>query len=78
MTEQERRAALLMNQIMLTWRPPFHAGGETKAEIAQTCAMQAIAYIMGRDFMPDRMSLNQRAAIDQGIALFEKELGSGE
>lgn len=72
------RAKRLMDQVMETWDPPATTGGERKADIAQTAVMLAIAYIMGRDFMPTELSDNQRAAIDDGLKLMVKELDTNE
>jgi len=61
------RAERLMNQVMKTWNPPAFTGRERRADIAQTATMLAIAYIMGRDFLPSDLAENQRRAIDGGV-----------
>ncbi len=68
------RAKRLMEQVMETWDPPKTTGGERKADIAQTAVMLTIAYIMGREFIPDELNDNQRAAIDDGLKLLINEL----
>ncbi len=69
------RAERLMWQIMKTWDPPLLTGEECKADVAQTAVMITIAYIMGREFMPSKLTDNQREAIDSGLKLFKHELG---
>ena len=69
------RAERLRDQVMKTWEPPLLAGDERPADIAQTSTMIAIAYIMGREFMPAELTENQRAAIDGGVRLMNRELG---
>lgn len=66
------RAKSLMGQVMKTWDPPRIAGTERAVDIAQTSVMLAISYIMGREFLPDELTVNQRAAIDAGLTLFNK------
>lgn len=68
------RSKRLMDQIMKTWDPPLLTGNERPADIAQTATMVAIAYIMGREFLPDELTVNQRAAIDSGLTVFKKVL----
>lgn len=71
----ENRANLLMEQVMKTWEPPRLTGGERPEDIAQTSVMITIAYIMGREFIPDELTDNQRAALDSGLELFNRVLG---
>lgn len=68
------RAERLMEQVMKTWEPPLLAGDERPADIAQTSTMIAIAYIMGREFMPAELTHNQREAIDAGVRLMNRTL----
>lgn len=69
------RAKRLMAQVMETWDPPRFTGQERPADIAQTSTMLAIAYIMGREFMPSEMTDNQRAAIESGLNLMKQVFG---
>lgn len=69
------RAERLVGQVMKTWEPPKLTGAERPADIAQTSVMIAIAYIMGREFMPSELTDNQRAAIDSGLELFNQVIG---
>lgn len=73
--EVEARAKRLMAQVMETWDPPRFSGRERPVDIAQTSTMLAIAYIMGREFMPSEMTDNQRAAIDSGLSLMKQVFG---
>ncbi len=70
------RAKQLMDQIMKTWDPPLLTGNERPADIAQTATMVAIAYIMGREFLPSNLTVNQQAAVDSGLELFNEVLES--
>jgi hypothetical protein len=69
------RAKRLMEQVMKTWNPPRTFGSESPADIAQTSLMIAMAYIMGREFMPAELTVNQREAIDSGLKLLNQVLG---
>lgn len=71
------RAKRLMDQVMKTWSPPRFSGDEAEqpAVVAQTTVMIAIAYIMGREFMPNELTENQRAAIDSGLKLIKQTIG---
>lgn len=68
------RAERLRDQVMKTWEPPLLAGDERPADIAQTSVMIAVAYIMGREFMPPDLTDNQWAAIDSGLRLMQRAL----
>lgn len=70
----EARAKRLMDQVMQTWNPPLLAGNETDAMIAQTSTMLAIAYIMGKEFLPHNLTNAQRAAVESGLAVYTKHL----
>ena len=72
--EVDTHAKRLMAQVMETWGPPLQTGSERPADIAQTSTMLAIAYIMGREFLPTEMTDNQRAAIESGLKLFNEVL----
>ena len=61
------RAQRLMDKVMGTWSPPL-AGSADEACIAQTSVMLAIAYIMGKEFLPCDLTDNQRSAIDEGLS----------
>ena len=74
MSEIAERAKRLMDQVMKTWEPPRLAGGERPADIAQTTMMLAIAYLMGRDFLQEGLSDNQRRAIYSGLDLLHHTL----
>ena len=67
------RAELLRDQVIKTWDPPREAGNQSTADVAQTAAMQTLAWLLGRDWLPD-LTENQQAAIDTGLALLEREL----
>ncbi len=68
------RATKLVWQVMKTWSPPKHHGHERPEDIAQTSVMLAVAYIMGTEFLPDKLSENQSAAIQSGLELMHKAL----
>jgi len=70
------RARRLMDQVMKTWDPPLLTRSERKADVAQTSTMIAIAYIMGREFMPSEMTDNQREAIDSGLKVMNQVFGT--
>lgn len=72
----EDRANELMNQVLKTWDPPLITGTERAADIAQTSTMLAIAHIMGREFLPSKLTANQQAAVDSGLELFNEVLES--
>lgn len=69
------RATVLRDQVLKTWAPPRQAGQESPADIAQTAAMQGLAWVFGADFL-GTLTENQQAAIDQGLALMEREFGA--
>lgn len=69
------RAKRLMDQVMETWDPPATTAGERKADVAQTAVMLTLAYIMGREFMPNELNDNQRAAIDDGLKFLKQHIG---
>ena len=71
--EPRIRAELLRDQILKTWRPPLIAGGESRATIVQTSAMQALAFAFGKDLFSE-LKPAQQCAIDQGVELLEKIL----
>lgn len=73
-TDPKIRAERLMNQVMKTWDPPLLTGAERPADIAQTSTMIAIAFIMGREFMPAQLTDNQRSAIEGGLKLMKRVL----
>lgn len=74
MNEMTReRARKLMQQVMKTWNPPATGFGRP-ADVAQTAVMQTIAFVMGRDFLPNNMTANQTAAIDEGLKLMDQVL----
>lgn len=73
--EVDTHAKRLMAQVMETWDPPLQTGSERPADIAQTSTMLAIAYIMGREFLPTEVTNNQRAAIESGLNLMKQVIG---
>ena len=75
--DRPARAAALRDQVLKTWNPPQGFGAETAAQIAQTSVMQTLAWVFGKEFLPD-LTYNQRCAIDQGLALFEKRVGMSD
>ena len=70
----EARAALLRDQVMKTWNPPLYGLG-TKADIAQTSTMQAIAWVFGRSFLGELTAIQDRA-ISLGLETFSEALGT--
>lgn len=78
MSNEAERAKQLMEQVMKTWSPPLHHGNERPADYAQTSMMLAIAYIMGREFMPTELTENQRAAIDSGLEVLNRVFGDSD
>lgn len=66
-------AAILRDQVMMTWNPPIETGGESKADIAQTSTMLALAFVFGKDFL-GKLTIEQRIAVDSGLKLFESVL----
>ena len=73
------RAKRLMDQVMKTWSPPRESNGlESLEVVAQTSVILAIAYVMGREFMPTELSENQRAAIDSGLVVLQDALDDRE
>jgi len=66
------RAKQLMDQVLETWDPPLITGTERAADIAQTSVM--LARIMGREFLPSNLTVNQQAAVDSGLELFNEVL----
>ena len=72
MTE-EGRARKLRDMVKETWDPPFGGRG-SDADIAQTCVMQSLAWVFGKEFVGD-LGVAQEIAIDQGIEMFQRELG---
>ena len=78
-SEISERAKRLMDQVMKTWSPPRESNGSESLEVvAQTSVILAIAYIMGREFMPSELSENQRAAIDSGLVVLQDALDDRE
>jgi len=69
------RAKKLMDQVMKTWNPPLLHESESAADIAQTSVMIVIAYIMGSEFIPADLTVNQRDAIDSGLKLVIQAVG---
>ncbi len=73
MTPQQR-AAQLRDQILKTWSPPELAPetpiDQDFAMATQTASMLSIAIIMGREFMPETLTTNQKIAIDSGLRLW--------
>ena len=70
------RAKKLMDKVLKTWDPPRFTGNERPADIAQTSVMLAISHIMGREFLPSNLTVNQQAAVDSGLELFDEVLES--
>ena len=71
LAECRKRAGQLRDRVMQTWSPPRGFGSEKPADIAQTAVMQAIAYIMGPEFLGDNLTENQRLAIEASTLLFQ-------
>lgn len=66
--DAKTRAAHLRDQILKTWNP-----NQETAQIARTSVMQTLAYVFGREFLPE-LTYNQRCAIDQGLELCRQVL----
>lgn len=69
--ETFRKASALRDQVLKTWDPPLITGSESPAVIAQSSVMISLAFLYGRDFFPP-LTVNQQAAIDGGLSLFER------
>lgn len=77
--DEKARATLLRDQIMKTWNPPLSGMG-CVATVAQTSAMQTMAFVFGPEFLPN-LSFEQTSAIDGGLALMNAvltEAGGGD
>lgn len=72
MNGPEERAALLRDQVKLTWNPPLRGRG-VDADVAQTAVMQAMGFIMGKDFLGELTDV-QSIVVTQGIEMMEGEL----
>lgn len=66
------RAARLRDQVMKTWDPP-ERGMASLADIAQTATMQVLAWVMGREFLPN-LTQTQDKAITASLEMLERVL----
>lgn len=70
--ENRTRAEQLRDQVLKTWSPPL-VGRGSDADIAQTSAMQTLAWVFGREFFVG-LTYEQHVAIEKGLETFTKVL----
>lgn len=70
MVINEKRAAILRDQVMKTWNPPLEGLG-SPAAVAQTSVMQTLAWVFGKEYL-GALNFAQNRVIDEGLALFAK------
>ena len=71
LAECRKRAGQLRDRVMQSWTPPSRFYECETADIAQTAAMQAIAYIMGPAFLGENLTKNQQSAINESTLVFQ-------
>lgn len=67
------RMVKMRDHLKKTWSPPLKGPGHY-VDAAQTAIMQAMAYVMGKEFLGE-LTPEQQAAIDQGYEIYRKVLG---